>query len=262
MHASVWAPSEKACIMQINLFHLSRLVSIQHSQHQSLQPSLTTARRLIHCLAGIGVTTGLIAVVVPVPGAIAFPSPLPQVNDYKPTKRDFDRCTSRLLELNISVEEATWACSRALVPSDLSRCVREVARNTGIPATDALSACRQVRRPREMASCVVDINRNLKEATASEVLDHCRRSLFPDRFADCVVGTTRAAKHPATQAMNTCIDGGYFPREVDPTFISYPLVEQPDPAPIPSYEPVPAPAPVTPAPTTPIPPAEVLPQKY
>ncbi|WP_421657478.1 hypothetical protein [Leptothermofonsia sp. ETS-13] len=237
-------------------------MSIQYSQHQSLHSSLAASGRFVRYLAGIGVTSGLITSVVAVPGAIAFPSPLPQVDDYKPTQKDFNQCTSRLLELNISVEEATWACARALVPSDLGRCVSEVARDGGIPATDALSACRQVRRPKEMASCVVAINRNLKEATASEVLDNCRRSLFPDRFADCVVGTTRAAKNPATQAMNTCVDGGYFPREVDPTFISYPLVEQPEPAPLPSYEPVPTPAPVTPAPTTPAPPTEVLPQKY
>lgn len=214
-------------------------------------------------LAGISVIAGLVAAVVPAPMAIAIPSPIPRVNDYKPTKRDFSRCTSRLLDLKLSVEEATSACARALVPSDLSKCVTKVSGVGGISAPDALSACRQVRRPEEMASCVVDINRNLNGATASDVLDNCRRSLFPDRFADCVVGSNRVAKNPATEAMTTCIDGGYFPREVDPTFISYPLIQQQDQVPTPTFEPAPAPIQPAPAPTpAPSAPTQVVPQKY
>lgn len=242
--------------MQVRLFNLHRPVSIQLSQ-----PSLLTlgARRLVRGLSGLGIVAGLVAAVVPAPIAIALPFPLPRVNDYRPSRRDFDQCTSRLINLQLSVEEATSACARTLVPSDLSRCVERIASVDAIAAVDALSACRQVRRPEEMASCVVDINGRVEGATAADVLDGCRRSLFPDRLANCVVGTTQAAKYPSTQAINTCIDGGYFPRELDPTFISYPLVESPEPSQTPLFEPVPS---LTPAPAQTTPAQEVIPQKF
>ncbi|UBF24286.1 hypothetical protein K9N68_21590 [Kovacikia minuta CCNUW1] len=226
-------------------------------------PHLLKAR-LVRGLAGVGVTAGLVASVVPAPLAIAIPSPFPRTTDYKPTTGDFNRCTSRLLELKLPTEEATSACARALQPSYLSKCVVRVSREGGVAAIDALSSCRRVRRPDELASCVVQIQTKVKAAAPTEVLDNCTRSLFPDRFADCVVGTTQAAKLPPTDVINTCISGGYFPREVDPTFIPYPLTSvetpvQPEITPAPTYTP-PAVTP-TPTPTTPAP-SEVIPQKY
>jgi len=242
-------------------------VSNQTFQPQSHRP-LQSGVRLIRCAAGIGVAAGLVASVVPAPSAIAsFPSPFPHVTDYKPTTGDFNRCTSRLLGLKISPEEATASCARALQPSYLSKCVVKVTNQGGVAAQDALSSCRRVRRPDELADCVVQIHSKVKAAASAEVLDNCTRSLFPDRFADCVVGTTEAAKPAPTEAMNTCIGGGYFPREVDPTFIPYPLTSIEPPAsqagqtPVPNYTPPQA----TPAPsTTPAPaaPSQVIPQKY
>jgi hypothetical protein len=236
-------------------------VSIQPSQSSSFSSTVQGNRRWLRCLSGLGMVAGLVAVVFPVPAAIALPFPLPRVNDYRPSRRDFDQCTSRLVNLKLSVEEATSACARALVPSDLSRCVIRVASVDALTATDALAACRQVRRPQEMASCVLEIHGRVQGASAAEVLDSCRRSLFPDRLANCVVGTSRAANYSPTQAINTCIDGGYFPRELDPTFISYPLVEPPEATQPPLFEspsPTPAPAPVTPV----APAQEVLPQRF
>lgn len=220
--------------------------------------------RLLRSLAGVGVTAGLVASVVPAPSAIAIPSPFPHTTDYKPTIGDFNRCSSRLLDLKLPPDEATSACARALQPSYLSKCVVKVSKDGGVAATDALAACRRVRRPDELASCVVQIHSKVKAAATAEVLDNCTRSLFPDRFADCVVGTTQAAKLPPTDVINTCISGGYLPREVDPTFIPYPLTSVEPPTQslenLPPTTPPPFANPsVTPAPSSP---SEVVPQKY
>ena len=245
-------------------------MSNQTFQPQSHQPSaqpIRTRVRLIRSLAGVGVTAGLVASVVPAPSAIAIPSPFPHTTDYKPTTGDFNRCTARLLDLKLPTDEATSACARALQPSYLSRCVVKVSKDAGIAATDALNSCRRVRRPEELASCVVQIHSKVKAAASSDVLDNCTRSLFPDRFADCVVGTTEASKLPAPDVINTCVSGGYFPREVDPTFIPYPLTSVEPPAqPVETLPPT-SPPPFanpqpTPAPTTPTSPSQVIPQKY
>jgi hypothetical protein len=102
-------------------------------------------------------------------------------------RNQFRGCTGRLLSVDISAEAAASACAEALRPTDLSKCVIEIERQTEIAAADALSSCRQVRRPDELASCVVGINRNQEEGIPS-VLNYCGRSLLPKRFAECVVG--------------------------------------------------------------------------
>ena len=246
------------------LFHIAEVVSLQTFLFKSRRFSVPMNHRLSIALTSFSVTAGLAAAVVPAPLAIAQPFFFSRDNQYTPSTRDYDRCTARLLDLKLPAEEAASACARALKPSDLSRCVTRVSDVKGIAATDALEACRRVWRPQEMASCVVDIEGRVNGSTATEVLDYCRRSLLPDRFANCVVGVSRAVKSSPTQALDTCIDGGYFPREVDPTFIPYPLTSS-EPT-IPSVaEPVPAPAPVVPAPvtpTTPAPPSEVTPQRF
>ncbi len=212
-------------------------------------------------LTGVGVAVGLAVVGLSVP-AIALPSPFPRTDDYRPSKRDYDRCTERLLTLNVSVEEATSACARSLKPSDLSKCVVDVVDAGGVEAIAALGACRQVRRPVEMSSCVEDIRGKISEAVPGDVLENCRRSVLPERYANCVIGTTRAANYQPGQALSTCIDGVYLPRELDPTFIPYPLPVVDN---TPAVEPAPifTPAPAIPTgPTTPTPPTQVTPQRY
>ena len=173
---------------------------------QICQPKFQSRVTLVRGLASLSVVAGLVAIVLPVPSAIA-------ANDY-------ERCTTDLLGAKISSEEAASACSRAFFPVDLSSCVSVLSRNT-FAAADALTACRQVRRPRDMATCVVDIRRQITDSTATEVLDSCRRSLLPMRYSDCVVGLNKAAKVPSAKALDSCIDASYFPREVDPTFLPF-----------------------------------------
>lgn len=200
-----------------------------------------------HYAAGIAVLSSLIVATLPLSTQAA-----------KDSQGDFRRCVAGLLKANISNEEAVSACGRTLTPQYLESCVVQISRDSAYPAADTLNACRQVRRPEDMAACVVNIRNSLKDGTAADILDSCRRSLLPVRYARCVVGLSQGSSGltPAT-ALNSCNDELYFPREVDPTFISYPL-----PAPYPSLQPetpiqpIPSPSP-TPQPQAPATPAPV-----
>lgn len=187
---------------------------------------------------------GLLAVTFPLDSAIA---------------NDFNSCTSRLVGLQISPEEAADACSRALKPNDISDCVSRISRNSPIAAGAALEACRQVRQPIEMAKCVIDVRGQVSTAVDNTVLDYCRRSLLPDRYASCVTGVSRGAKIAAAPALESCIDAYDFPREIDPTFIPVSAIPQPivTPAPV---QPIPSPPPqtTTPAPQPTNPPVPAL----
>lgn len=175
------------------------------------------------------------------------------------SRGDFNRCAAALTRLELSQEDVVDACSRALNPEHMSECVRDVSRR-GYPAIDALNACRQVRRPEDMDYCVSSIQNRLQSAVATDVLDNCRRSLLPVRYANCVAGVAQGTTNAdAALILNSCNDGGYFPREVDPTFIPYsanepallvpgaiqpaPDVNVPSPQPV-APAPAPAPAPV------------------
>ncbi|MGQ9871399.1 hypothetical protein [Leptodesmis sp.] len=198
---------------------------------------------------GIAALSSLIVAALPLPSQAA-----------KDSQDDFRRCVAGLQRANISAEEAVSACSRALNPQYLESCVVDISRNSAYSPGDALNACRQVRRPEDMAACVVSIRNSLKAGTAADILDGCRRSLLPVRYARCVVGLSQGSSGLSpTTALNSCNDELYFPREVDPTFISYPLQTpypslqpetpiQPLPTPV-----TPTPQPQTPAPATPAP---------
>jgi hypothetical protein len=217
---------------------------------QICQPTPQSGVSFVSTIASISIAAGLLA--------IALPAPAIAANDY-------DRCTADLLGAKITTEEAASACSRAFAPRDLSSCVSQLSGNT-FAAADALNACRQVRRPREMATCVVDIRREVTDSTAAEVLDSCRRSLLPRRYSDCVVGVNRVAKIPPTQALDSCVDASYFPREVDPTFLPFTPSGGVSITPLqsetlqtnPTLEPT-SPTPTAPATTTP---AQPIPQLY
>jgi len=201
--------------------------------------------RVAHLVAGTGAIASLSVLAVP---------EMPNI----PRNR-FDNCTADLLKLNISVEEATHACARAFDPGDLGRCVTKVRDRLDLSGEEILNACRQVRRPMEMAECVSDIRRNLNDAAPAEILNNCRITLLPDRYAKCVRGLVKSASITPTQAMDTCNNGGYLPRQIDPTFIPYTSASpQPEPAPMPpAVVPSPVPQPV-PAPA----PKPVVPQRY
>jgi len=191
--------------MQTITLHALESVKAQTCQLRS-QSRVTLVSAFARMSASASIVAGLVAVVLPVPSAIA-------ANDY-------ERCTSDLLGAKITTEEAASACSRAFFPKDLSACVTRLSVNN-FAAADALTACRQVRRPTDLASCVVDIRREISDSTAAEVLDSCRRSLLPVRYSNCVIGLNKAAKVPSTKALDSCIDASYFPREVDPTFLPF-----------------------------------------
>jgi hypothetical protein len=152
---------------------------------------------------------GLAALALP-----AFPA-IAATNDY-------EACTSTLLGLKISSEEASSACAKAFLPNDLATCVSTITAGNPTPIADVLSACRKVRRPIELSNCVVDIRKDLSGASAPEVLGYCRRSLLPERYASCVLGISSATKFSPSQSMATCINAGdYYPAELEPTFIPY-----------------------------------------
>lgn len=167
---------------------------------------------------------------------------------------DYERCTNELSKRQLSTEDIASACARALVPQDLGNCVQRIVERTSITAPEALNACRQVRRPLDLATCTVDIRNRLGDSNMGSVLESCRRSLLPVRYADCVVGLAKSAKASTPQAMEACIDAYYFPREVDPTFIPYPITSAPTTLDTPTLTPMPeivtpTPQPVTPTPT-------------
>lgn len=186
---------------------------------------------------GIAVLSSLMLAALPLPTQAA-----------KDSQGDFRRCVSGLSKAKISNEEAVAACGRALNPQYLETCVVEISRDSAYQPGDALNACRQVRQQEEMAACVTNIRRSLKEGVAADILDSCRRSLLPVRYSRCVVGLTQGSSglSPAT-ALNSCNDELYFPREIDPTFISYPL-QTPYPTLQPETPVQPIPAPTAPAP--------------
>jgi hypothetical protein len=143
-------------------------------------------------------------------GAIALPSAASAAT-VSVTANDYQTCASDLQGVNLAPEAIATACAAALYPQDLSKCVVQINRNTGIAAPAALFNCERVRRPLELATCVSDIKRGVQNAADPEVLDNCRRSLLPTRFANCVVGLNSRVNLVATQAMTTCIAGGDRP---------------------------------------------------
>lgn len=185
--------------------------------------------------------TDVVVTSVAITGAIALA--LPSLSATVPTtyRNNFRSCAGRLISVGIAAEAAASACSAALNPVSVSKCVVDIQRRTQIAATDALVTCRQVRRPNELATCVVGISPSSQE-TVPNVLDYCRRSLLPVRFAECVVGIQRETNLPPTQAMNTCIDASDPLGNVLPTFI--PGTQPPQV--IPSPTPQPSPTPSTP----------------
>jgi hypothetical protein len=151
----------------------------------------------------------------------------------------FSACISQIVRTGVSPQDAATACSEALIPKELSRCVVMIKSKTPIDGNLALQACFQVRRPIDLGNCVVDIHRaaplfaanSLKQTeteTAKEpdklgiskqVLDSCRQSLLPGRFSECVIAVSRGAdKNNPSQALQTCLSAEDFPRDLFPSY--------------------------------------------
>ena len=152
-------------------------------------------------------------------------------------RNQFDVCVERLMQSGVSGEQAGTACADAIIPKELSWCVRKIREKTTIPAEDVLKACYRVRRPVDLGNCVADINQKIPLTAATppteessdtaqttdsplmQALDSCRRSLLPGRYSECVIALSRdiQGSTPA-EAMKTCLDAQDFPRDLFPSY--------------------------------------------
>jgi hypothetical protein len=151
----------------------------------------------------------------------------------------FSACISQIVRTGVSPQDAAAACSEALIPKELSRCVAMIKSKTPINGNLALQACFQVRRPIDLGNCVVDIHRaaplfaaNSPKQTETEtakepdklgistqILDSCRQSLLPGRFSECVIAVSRDVdKNNPSQALQTCLSAEDFPRDLFPSY--------------------------------------------
>jgi len=111
------------------------------------------------------------------------------------------------------------ACARALHPKKLSACVVDISNATAISPLDALKSCVRVRRPDDFAACTIVIDAGLEGVKPLDALDYCRRSLLPENYADCVLGFATAVDFSAIALLDVCINAGYKPTDLAPTFI-------------------------------------------
>ena len=74
---------------------------------------------------------------------------------------DFDECVIAILNSGLSQEQASAACTDAIVPEDLGICVEKLTNNTPIPGINAVQNCYLVRRPRDLSACVLDIDKEI-----------------------------------------------------------------------------------------------------
>ncbi len=131
----------------------------------------------------------------------------------------FDVCLKQLTASGVDVEEAQTGCADALVPRELSTCVRTISNNTEITAIDALKSCYQVRRPVDMGNCVVSINKNSiltlatksnmekkeTEATTTNMeKKETEATTETSQFAATDENTLITKVSPVMMALNTC----------------------------------------------------------
>lgn len=149
----------------------------------------------------------------------ALIAPLAVANPGVAIDYNYGQCAADLLDAGLSAEAVAAACSRALHPEQVGRCVLDVTAITDLGVEDALSACSRDRRPLELATCVANIHDFLEVASSATVLNNCHRSILPVRYADCVIDTALTAELATTDSLALCIAAGYRPVDVAPTFI-------------------------------------------
>ncbi|HAC64971.1 MAG TPA: hypothetical protein DCF68_15930, partial [Cyanothece sp. UBA12306] len=133
-------------------------------------------------------------------------------------------------------DQAATACSDALIPKELSKCVSMIGRATPIAGDDALRACYQVRRPIDLGNCVADIYNEIPSLSLSSdeeegetvsaedsplltLLNSCRASLRPGFYSECVIAVNRNVPDlNSVQALDKCLAAEDFPRDVFPAY--------------------------------------------
>jgi hypothetical protein len=153
---------------------------------------------------------------------------------------EFQLCTAQLVRLaGVSPDGAVAACSDALNPKEISRCVVTIHKLTPTLTPDALVACQRVRRPVELSRCMFDITDNTRDSQPITVLDYCRRSLLPLRYAQCVVGLSRETDFSSGQVMESCIKAEDFPGNLYPNVVPLPPQNPTLPVAVPKIPPPP-----------------------
>lgn len=158
-------------------------------------------------------------------------------------ENQFDVCVRELTSSGVETAKAQTGCATALIPRDLSSCVRNITQLTAVSPDSALQNCYQVRRPLELSTCVVNINntvlvssgtKNNDEKTQEDssmndssplmmALNTCRQSLLPARHSECVIALSRTPNvSNAVEAMETCLTASDFPPVIFPVDTNQP----------------------------------------
>lgn len=155
----------------------------------------------------------------------------------------FSVCITEIARYGVSEQDASIACSNALIPKELSQCVRmigDATRRTPIDGNDSLRACYQVRRPIDLGNCVADVYNALPDLTVieaseyeeieveevdynkanlSKLLNSCRLSLRPGFYSECVIAAAlEVPEMNPEEAMETCLAAQDFPRDLFPEY--------------------------------------------
>jgi hypothetical protein len=159
-------------------------------------------------------------------GLLAFSLPIaPALANWN----EFDVCTTEIINNGVSAQLAGQACSDALIPKELSKCVSIIKSRTQIAGIEALRGCYQVRRPVDLGNCVADIvaqtpnnaiatdNKNTDNNPQLAVLNSCRASLLPGRYSQCVTALNRQVNGLTLGgALDTCLSAEAFPTDLYP----------------------------------------------
>jgi hypothetical protein len=164
-------------------------------------------------------TAGIGAIAV---GLLLAPATTAPATALNADPGSYSTCLSDLTAAGLATDLAAEACAGAFHPRQLASCVTRLEDLSELTATERLSACSRDRRPDDLASCVIDITDDLGSSTAPEALDSCRLSLLPQRFANCVVGVSAAGGLDAIATLDLCLQAGYRPRDLAPSFLPAP----------------------------------------
>lgn len=155
----------------------------------------------------------------------------------------FSVCITEMGKYGVPEQDASVACSNALIPKELSQCVAMIGRatqKTPIDGNESLRACYQVRRPVDLGNCVADIYNalpnlavidpsndqsneaedvNYNQENLSKLLDSCRLSLRPGFYSECVIAAAlEVPDMNAENALDTCLAAQDFPQDLFPEY--------------------------------------------
>ena len=134
---------------------------------------------------------------------------IPKVATAQVNRKSFIICSRDLLSVGLSEREVANACSAALKPKDLSKCVTKIYDNTTeeLSAEEILLNCQRVRRVDELGTCVERINKSVQDTSNQEtILESCRISLLPESFSSCVIGLNANLGLSTEELLTTCLN--------------------------------------------------------